>query len=128
MIENNKISKEIYYDKKSELEIIKKYQDLIIYVYNLTKKYPEKENLAVDIKESINDGLKKLIYAKKVYLKKDKLNYLFNVEANLNLLNIYIRISFKNKYITKKNYTAWSYKIFEIDDMLEKWVRFCQKP
>lgn len=120
---------ELYYDTKNELEIIKKYQELILYVYNLLKKYPddEKMNLANDTKKSLIDGLEKLVSAKKTYYKGDKLKYLMSAEAKLKTLKILVRIAVKNKFINKKNYTAWSYKIVEINDMLEKWIRSCQR-
>lgn len=128
MLKEN-LKNKIYYDKKNELEIIKKYQDLILYVYNLLKKYPldEKMNLASDTKKTMVYGLEKLIFAKKSYVKEEKVKYLLSVESSLNILNVLVRVAIKNKYINKKNYTAWSYKIVDISNMLEKWIRSCQK-
>lgn len=126
--ENNS-SINLYYSKKNELEIIKKYQDLIMYVYLLIKKYPENEkmNLTYDTKKILNEGLEMLVFAKRVYTKNDKLKYLFFADAKLNVLKILVRISKRSKFITAKNYTAWSYKIVEIDQILEKWIQYCQR-
>lgn len=130
MQEKKIVKKIIYYDSKSDLEIIKKYQDLIIYVYNLLKKYPsiEQFNLVNDTKSTLLSGLKSLVYVKNTYGKTDKLKHLMDAHAKLSILMILVRIAIKSKYITKQNYTAWSYKIAEINDMLQKWIRSCQRP
>lgn len=49
-----------YYEKNEELLIIKKYQELILYVYNLIKKFPNTEVflLTSDIKKNLLLGLK----------------------------------------------------------------------
>lgn len=127
--ESNQTIRKIYYDSKSELEIIKKYQSLIIYVYNLTTKYPINEglNLVNDTKIVLHNGLEALIYAKSIYNKNEKLMYLIKVQVKLDIMIILVRLAFKNKFINKRNYTAWSYKITEINDMLLKWIRTCQK-
>lgn len=126
---NSNFPKEIYYDSKSELEIIKRFQDLILYVYTLLKKYPENEilNLSSDTKKVLIDSLENLIYAKKTYQKTEKLKYLIGAEVNLNVLSILVRIAVKNKYINKRNYTSWSFKISEMNNMLGKWMRSCQR-
>lgn len=129
MLENKNERKTIYYSKKNDLEIIKKYQDLILYVYKILEKYPEKEqfNLAKDTKEILLLGLKYLVFVKNSYNKAEKLHYLLEAQTNISLSLLFVRIAVKSKYITKKNYTAWSYKISEINTMLQKWIRSCQR-
>ena len=125
-----KISKKVpkYYDKKNEFEIIKKYQDLIMYAYVILKKYPENEviNLASNTKRILFEGLEYLVLAKHAKSKSNKLTYLCKLESRLNILNILIRVAKKNKYITSKNYKVWSFKIFDIFEMTEKWMIYCQ--
>ena len=118
-----------YYEKNEELLIIKKYQELILYVYNLIKKFPNTEVflLTSDIKKNLLLGLENLIFVKRVRNNNLKLNYLIKVEAYLNIMKIYVRMAIKNKYINRRNYTAWSYKITEIDNMLNKWIGSCQR-
>lgn len=118
-----------YYNKKEELEIIRRYQDLISYVYLIIKKYPPDERFALvmDTKKVLFDGLQDLVCAKHERLRTDKLIHLYKAETKLNILNILVRLAKKNKYITSRNYTVWSYKITDILDMLEKWMKYCQK-
>jgi hypothetical protein len=126
---SSSFGKEIYFDMKEELEIIKKYQELIFYAFNLMKKYPIEENslLVYDTKKNLASGLENLIYAKREYYKQNKLRYLIATEAKLNILNVLVRMAIKNRYINKRNYASWSFKITEINDMLRKWSKFCQK-
>ncbi|MDD4035777.1 MAG: diversity-generating retroelement protein Avd [Bacilli bacterium] len=113
--------------KQKELLIIKRYQELIIYVYNLLKKYPssEKHTLASETKKCLFEGLELLLYAKKAYRKSIKIKYLNGVDVKLNCLKVYIRIAKNNKYINSRNYQAWSYKITTISNMLGGWINQC---
>lgn len=114
---------------KEEMQIIKKYQDLILYVYQLLKKYPnhEKNALVSETKICIFDGLKLLMNAKKAYGKNNKMKYLNDFDTNMSILKIYVRLAKKNKYINPRNYRAWSYKITSISNMLGGWVEECLK-
>ncbi len=122
-------SKVPYYNKEEELLIIKRYQELILYVYQLMKKFPNTEifSLTSDIKRNLFLGMENLVFAKRVEKDEKKFYYLIKVETHLNIMKIFVRIAKKNKYINSRNYTAWSYKIAEIDNMLSKWRKACQK-
>jgi len=72
-------------------------------------------------------GMENLVFAKRVEKDEKKFYYLIKVETHLNIMKIFVRIAKKNKYINSRNYTAWSYKIAEIDNMLSKWRKACQK-
>lgn len=115
-------SKVPYYNKEEELLIIKRYQELILYVYQLMKKFPNTEifSLTSDIKRNLFLGMENLVFAKRVEKDEKKFYYLIKVETHLNIMKIFVRIAKKNKYINSRNYTAWSYKIAEIDNMLSK--------
>ncbi|MDD4298368.1 MAG: diversity-generating retroelement protein Avd [Bacilli bacterium] len=113
--------------KEKELLIISKFQQLIIYVYSLLRKYPssEKHTLASETKKCLFDAFESLLYAKKAYGKNVKIKHLNDVDVKLSSLTIYIRIALKNNYINARNYKAWSYKITDISNMLGSWVNEC---
>lgn len=115
--------------KNQDLDIIKKYLDLIYYTNNLCIKYPKSEKfaLATDTKRSLYEGMRNLLYAKKEFYPKNKLNYLNNLDVELNLQKVFIRLAYKYKYISLKNYETWSNLITEICNMLGGWIKQCQK-
>ena len=100
----------------TSLKIYQKYLELIYYSNDIVRKYPKCENFALvkEIKNSLYVGLRNLMYAIKSYNKKDKLKYLNELDVNLNLLKVQIRLSYKYKYITVKNYESWSFLINDV--------------
>lgn len=73
------------------------------------------------------DGLRLLLYAIKTYPATDKLKYLRELDINLSLLKIHIRISYKYRYISPKNYEAWNTIISNVCNMLGGWISSCQR-
>ena len=67
------------------------------------------------------------MYAIKSFNKKDKLTYLNEFDVSLNLLKVQVRLSYKYKYITIKNYESWSSLITDVCNMLGGWIISCQK-
>lgn len=49
------------------------------------------------------------------------------LDVNLKMLKVLIRISHKRKYINTKNYTAWSKKLNNIGALLGGWIISCVK-
>lgn len=43
-------------------------------------------------------------------------------EIQITTIRFFIRISKNNKYIKSRNYNAWVYKIYIIEQMLERWI------
>jgi len=113
----------------SNLTIYQKYMELIYYTNNLVRKYPKSENFALvkEIKNTLYSGLRLLIYAIKVYNKQEKLKYLNELDINLNIFKVHVRLSYKYKYITMQNYQAWSSLITDICNMLGAWINKCLK-
>lgn len=105
------------------------YLDFIIYIELITEKYPNnvKVALVARIKESLYDGLKNILCAYKAFDKKDKLQYLNELDINLKMLKVFSRISYKKKYINVRNYEAWSRKINNICVLLGGWINSCLK-
>lgn len=116
-------------NNKGDLIIYQKYMDLIYYTNNIVRKYPKSENFALvkEIKSSTYAGLKCIIYAIKTYNKQSKLKYLNELDINLSILKIQIRLSYKFKYISMQNYQAWSEILTNICNMLGGWINSCQK-
>ena len=115
--------------KNKSLKIYQKYLELIYYSYDVVKKYPKSESfcLVKEIKNSLYCGLRNLMYAIKSYNKLDKLKFLNELDINLSLLKVQIRLSYKYKYITIQNYQSWSNLITDICNMLGGWINSCQK-
>lgn len=116
-------------NNKSNLMIYQKYLELIYYTNDILKKYPKSETFALvkEIKNNLYSGLRLLMYAIKVYNKQEKLKYLNELDINLNLLKVHIRLSYKYKYITMQNYQSWSNLITNICNMLGAWISSCLK-
>lgn len=113
----------------NNLTIYQKYMELIYYTNNLVRKYPKSENFALvkEIKSTLYAGLRSLIYSIKVYNKQEKLKYLNELDINLNIFKVHVRLSYKYKYITMQNYQAWSKLITDICNMLGAWISTCLK-
>ena len=112
-----------------ELKIYKQYLELIYYTEMITEKYPkcEKLSLVPTIKKTTYDGIKNILTAYKLYDKNDKLKNLNELDINLKMLKVLIRISNRKKYINHRNYESWSKKINNIGNMLGGWIVSCVK-
>lgn len=113
----------------NNLIIYQKYLELVFYTNDILKKYPKSERFALvqEIKTSIYTGLRLLMYAVKTFNKQGKLKYLGELDVNLSLLKVYVRLSYRYQYITVKNYQSWSMLITDICNMLGGWINSCQK-
>ena len=111
------------------LEIYQRYMELIYYSNDIVRKYPKSERfvLVQEIKKNLYNGLRVLMYAIKTYNKQTKLKYLNELDINLCLLKVHIRLSYKYKYITLQNYNSWSNILTNICNMLGGWINSCQK-
>ena len=85
-------------------------------------KYPKSErfDLCTDIKERCYKMLRLIMYAWKTKDREKQLVYLTDCDVELAILKTLIRVSYKMKYITDKNFMAWSNKISEIGKMLRR--------
>lgn len=113
----------------NNLAIYQKYMELIYYTNDLVKKYPKSETFALvkEIKTTMYSGMRLLMYAIKTYRSQDKLKYLSELDINLSLFKIFIRLSYKYQYISNKNYSFWSTIVTDICNMLGGWINSCQK-
>lgn len=98
------------------LLIYKKYNDFIYYVYILLDKIPkyEKTSIGIDIRNILIKNLELII----TIYKTRNYNLLIKIDTNLLILQNLVRVLYKRKYITIKNYKAFSTKITEISKMV----------
>lgn len=111
------------------LIIYQKYLELIYYSYNIVLKFPKSEKFALvqEIKQTLADGLRSLLFAQKEFSKRDKLKHLNELDTNLVLLKVHVRMSYKFQYISMQNYNAWSELITNVCNMLGAWIKSCLK-
>lgn len=106
-----------------------RYNEMIYYAYELLLKYPkyERYSLVVDIKNVIYEGLRCVIQVHKEFDLGLKVKYLHNLDANLKVLKVLIRLSFKRQYISNKNYEVWSRHLTHISNLMGGLIKQCQK-
>lgn len=116
-------------DKMGKYKLYNVYDDLVYYVYNIISKYPESERLSIvtDIKNNLNEGMKLVILIFKSYNNQDKLKYLNLLDVNIKLSCFYIRLSYRKKYINKRNYYAWSKKISDLNNLVSEYIKISLK-
>ena len=114
---------------KNNLVIYQKYIELIDYTNNILRKFPKSETFALvkECKNTLYSGLRLLIYAIKTFQKQDKIKYLNELDTNLRIMKIHIRLSYKYRFISMHNYQTWSTLITDICNMLGGWITSCQK-
>ena len=112
-----------------KLTIYSKYVDLYNYTFEILKKYPKIEinSLVSNIKDITYQGFKSLVNAQKAYNMVTRKVYLNEMDVNMKVLKLLVRISYKQKYINVNNYKAWSKKITEVTNMMGGWLKVCQK-
>ena len=111
------------------LMIYKQYLELIYYTENITIKYPksEKGSMVSEIKNVTYEGMRKIILANKEFNKVKRISILNELDVELKMIKVMIRISYKKRYINGNNYRAWSKKISNIGNLLGGWIKRCQK-
>lgn len=112
-----------------DLMIYRQYLEMIYYTENITMKYPKSERYSIVsyLKNTSYKGIELIIRAQKEYDKYKRLSILNQLDVNLKMLKVLIRISYRKKYINAKNYAAWSKKISNIGNLLGSWIKLCLK-
>ena len=110
-----------------DLIIYKEYMILLQYTEHIVIKYPkiERNVMVEDIRKRTYEGISYIIYASKEVDKNKRIKILSRLDSNLKILKVLVRISFKKKYISGKNYYAWSKKITDIGMLTGGWIRAC---
>ncbi len=112
-----------------KLYIYNNYLDLVYYSYNILKKYPkyEKDVLCKEIRSCLLNIYKNIVYAYDESNLSNKISYLKYIYSDIKVIEFYIRISYKEKYISSSNYSAWSKKINNVSKHLNNWIISCQR-
>ena len=50
-----------------------------------------------------------------------------DLDVILKSMQVFVRISYKNKYINIRNYEAWSKKIYNLGNLLGGWINTWSK-
>ena len=100
-----------------DFKLLQKVQDMMEYGYPMLNQFPkaEKFSLAQDIRHCMNQILELTITEDKKYTKKTTLEYL---DIENEKLKIYLRVSFRLRYISKHTYGVWEEKVVEIGKMI----------
>lgn len=116
-------------NNEEDLIIYKACLDLIFYTENITIKFPkvEKYSLVSNIKNSTYSIIKKVIMCYKIKDKLKKLTILNEIDVDLKMLKVLVRVSKKRKFISSNNYKAWSRKLTNVCNLLGGWIKSCVK-
>ena len=108
-----------------ELLIYKANFNLIYYTEMIVKKFPKVENnfLVKDIRNICFDNQRLIIKTYKEINRTKKIYYLNEIDSNLKMLKVMIRVSYKKKYISPKNYGAWAKIITNVNNLLYGWFK-----
>lgn len=98
------------------LMIYKQYLGMIYYTENITLKYPKSEKgaMVVEIKRITYNGMRKIILANKEFNKNKRIIILNEIDVELKMLKVMIRVSYKKK-------------IYNIGNLLGGWIKSCLK-
>ncbi len=96
-----------------KLVLYQKYVDFMYYTYLILGKYPKVERFALvmDMKNTLYRGLRFVIHFQKEKNKKD----LEELDVCLKVFMTYVKISYKRKYISIRNYQAFSKKYSSLE-------------
>lgn len=104
------------------LKIKQKTEDAIEYLYIALKHFPKSERftLCADIKQSMYKIMRLIIQANK---SKNKLTILYEIDTELDVLRMLIRLSMKMGFMPFKKYEVTSGYLAEIGRMLGGWIK-----
>ena len=114
--------------KENKLILIPKAERYIQYMIEIIIKMPrtEKFNIGTEIKTSMYQMLRNIVYLSKVSNEKS-LKILNEIDAELNTQRIYLRIMKKNKWIDEKKFNVAMEQIYEIGKILGGLLKYYGK-
>ena len=115
-------------EKENKLQLIPKAEKYIEYMLQIIYKIPriEKFSIGTEYKTSMYEMLKNIMYLNKIEKEKylEKLN---NIDAELNVQRIYLRIMKKEKWIDEKKFKISMEQIYEIGKILGGLIKYYAK-
>lgn len=120
MIEKNK--------KEEKLKLIPKTENYIEYILQLIIKLPrtEKFSIGTEYKKSMYKMLENILIINKIE-KREIINYLNIIDAELNLQRIYLRIMKKEKWIDERKFKIAMEQIYEQGKILGGLIKYYAK-
>lgn len=108
-----------------ELLIYKANFNLIYYTEMIVKKFPKVENnfLVKDIRGICFDNQRLVIKTYKEVNRTKKIYYLNEIDCNLKMLKVMVRVAYKKRYISPKYYGAWAKIITNVNNLLYGWLK-----
>ena len=113
--------------ENGEFLLLQKILDMMEYAYIALRQFPKSEKyaLATDIKRCMDLILGYAIEARKHYYKKTTLQ---NMDVEIAKLRVYIRLSYRLRFIDMAKYDNWSTMVDEIGRMLGGWLKTVRQP
>jgi len=104
------------------LKIKQKVEDTLQYLYIALKHFPKSERftLCADIKQSTYKVIRLIIQANKT---KNKLPILYEIDTELDMLRMMIRLSMKLEFMPFKKYEVIINYLSEVGKMLGGWIK-----
>ena len=104
------------------LKIKQKVEDTLQYMYIALKHFPKSERftLCADIKQSMYKIIRLIIQANKT---KNKLPILYEIDTELDMLRMMIRLSMKLEFMPFKKYEVIINYLSEVGKMLGGWIK-----
>ena len=81
--------------------------------------------LTSEIRKSMFETLRLILYANKIANKNIRLNTINKIDAEISTQKFFVRFSYKNKYISHNNYFEWSKRLDEIGKIIGGWIKSC---
>ena len=116
-------------EKEQKLQLIPKIEKYIDYIINMIIKIPRTEKFSIgnEYKLSMYKMLENTLYISKLDNKKQCLEKINKIDAELNTQRIFLRIMDKNKWIDKKKFENAMKLIYEIRKIIGGLTKYYAK-
>ena len=116
-------------EKEQKLQLIPKIEKYIDYIINMIMKIPRTEKFSIgnEYKLSMYKMLENTLYISKLDNKKQCLEKINKIDAELNTQRIFLRIMDKNKWIDKKKFENAMKLIYEIGKIIGGLTKYYAK-
>lgn len=105
-----------------DLKILQRAYDMVQYGYVAVKQFPksERHTLSAEIRRCMVDILRLIVVAQR---RRQKGPVLQELDTQLDILRLYLRLSKDLGFLPFKKYELWSKQVNEIGRMLGGWMR-----
>lgn len=116
-------------EKENKLILIPKMEKYMDYMINLIIKLPrtEKFSIGTEYKTSMYKMLENILYISKISEKKECLEIINKIDAQLNTQRILLRIMCKNKWIDNKKFNIVMEQIYEMGKIIGGLIKYYAK-